>query len=475
MEFIKYIIPILLVCTFTANSQTFGPLKVDPNHRWFLDSRGKAVALFGSHTWDDFQDTDTTAFPARFDFDSYVDFLKSHGMNVTILWKKDLPTYCAWKGTGTWTMTPFPWKRTVNRGRASDGKGKFDLTKFDQSYFARLRNRVIRLQENGIYAIVQLFDGLGLAANRCWTDGYPFTGGNNLNGIDDGGGADSMNLSYAKAHQILVYQDAYVKKVIDTLNDLDNVLWQVSEEAPLNSASWNAHMINLIHSYEGTPRNPVRHPVGFPTLNISAPNDDLLYASAAEWVAPFARFAPSNTGKVIVNDSDHSYYGIWNDTAQVNRNYLWENFMNGSMVLFMDPYLIYINDADEVNRNLCSPANPPNGVCSAVDPRWENLRLNLGYAVAYANRMNNLEAMTPQTTPGFPSSTGYCLYSVTEYLVYAPNGGTFTLDLSLTDGSLQTEWFDPNTGAIQTGTVNGGGVRSLTSPYGSDDAVLYVY
>ena len=28
------------------------------------------------------------------------------------------------------------------------------------------------------------------------------------------------------------FQDAYVEKVIDTLNDLPNVLWVVSEEAP---------------------------------------------------------------------------------------------------------------------------------------------------------------------------------------------------------------------------------------------------
>ena len=29
-------------------------------------------------------------------------------------------------------------------------------------------------------------------------------------------------------------QDAYVKKTIDTLNDMPNVLWIVSEEAPQN-------------------------------------------------------------------------------------------------------------------------------------------------------------------------------------------------------------------------------------------------
>jgi len=44
--------------------------------------------------------------------------------------------------------------------------------------------------------------------------------------------------------------------------------------------------------------------------------------------------------KVNINDSDHSYYGMWNDSVQINRNYIWENFANGNQVMFMDPYLI---------------------------------------------------------------------------------------------------------------------------------------
>jgi hypothetical protein len=58
------------------------------------------------------------------------------------------------------------------------------------------------------------------------------------------------------------YQDAYVRKVIDTVNDLTNVLWEISEEAPGNSTWWQPHMISLIHSYEAG--KPLQHPVGFP-------------------------------------------------------------------------------------------------------------------------------------------------------------------------------------------------------------------
>src|SRR5437762_9002367 len=119
-----------------------------------------------AETSHDFQDTSTSTPPTAVDFTAYVNFLNSHGHNVTILWKKDLPTYCNWGAGGTWSMAPFPWKR-VGPGNASDSLPAFDLNQFDPNYFARLRARVLQLQQAGIYAIVELFDGLGLMNYRC--------------------------------------------------------------------------------------------------------------------------------------------------------------------------------------------------------------------------------------------------------------------------------------------------------------------
>ena len=423
--------------------------------------------LTGSHTWNDSQDTDTSSSPAAFNFTAYVNFLKAHGQNMTILWHKDLPQYCGWGAGGTWTMQQFPWLRS-GAGLATDGKPRFDLTQFDQAYFDRLRAQVIQLQQNGIYATVQLFDGLGLMVNRCATDGYPFTGANNVNGVDDGGGTSSMTLSNAA---ITGYQDAYVRKVIDTLNDLPNVLWEPSEEAPASSAAWNDHMISLIHTYEAA--KPLKHPVGYAML--TGGSDATLFASAAEWVAPSAKFpSANNQGKVVIDDSDHSYFGIWNDSTQVNRNYVWENFTNGVSVLFMDPYEIYWNCGGTCSRNLCP--SPVNGVCSGVDPRWDNLRNNLGYTRTYGAKMD-LAHMTPQ---GGRASTGYALANLAavgaEFLIYAPNGGSFTVNLSNTTATLAVEWLNPATGAITSaGTIAGGSASQSFTPPFSGDAVLYLH
>jgi Big-like domain-containing protein/collagenase-like protein with putative collagen-binding domain len=469
--------------TITVNNVTgtggMGPLvQSAANAHYFVNPAGKGVLLSGSHTWNDFLDTDQSASPAALDFNAYVNFLKSHGHNTTILWRKDLPTYCGWGAGGTWTMAPFPWQRTGGSGGtrvASDGLPAFDLTQLNQAYFDRLRARVIQLQQNGIYAIVELFDGLGLTSNRCPADGYPFTGGNNVNSVDDRGGTNSMTMG--APNTITGYQDAFVQKVIDTVNDQPNVLWEISEEAPDNSTWWQGHMISLIRSYEGG--KPFQHPVGFPTLNISGGSDTTLYNSNADWVAPKARFSPTSscgTGtpacKVNINDSDHSYFGMWNDSAQTNRNYIWENFTSGDSVIFMDPYVIYWTTG---NRNLCG--SPVNGVCNAVDTRWDNFRNNMGYVLTYANTKLDLLKMTPQ---GNLSSTGHCLAdnvaAGAEYLVYAPNGGTFTVNLSTQAGrTLNIEWLDPSSGAVTNGGTVPGGSSSqpFTAPFGGD-AVLYL-
>ena len=458
-----------------------GPLKQSAtNAHYFVDPSGKAVLLAGSQTWNSFQDAATGGPPVALDFTAYVNFLKAHGHNVTILWKKDLPTACNWGAAGggtTWNLTPFAWQRTGGSSGtqvASDGLPAFDLTMFNQAYFDRLRARAVQLQQNGIYAIVQLFDGLGLTDYRCTIDGYPFSNGNNVNGVADGGGTGSMTMSAQNA--ITDIQDAYVRKIIDTLNDLPNVLWEPSEEAPDNSTWWQGHMIALVRSYEAG--KPLQHPIGYASLNVSNTSDSNLYNSNADWVAPKARISPTSscgTGtpacKVNINDSDHTYFGMWNDSAQTNRTFIWENFTNGDSVMFMDPYVIYWPSG---NRNLCS--TPMNGVCSGPDSRWDNFRNNMGYMLNYANNKLDLLKTTPQ---GGLSSTGFCLADTVaagaEYLVYAPSGGSFTVNLSATTRTLNVEWLNPSTGAITTGgTLAGGSASQSFTPPFSGDAVLYL-
>jgi hypothetical protein len=72
------------------------------------------------------------------------------------------------------------------------------------------------------------------------------------------------------------------------------------------------------------------------------------------------------------------------------------------------------------------------------------------------------------------ASTGYCLTdNKTTFVVYLPEGGDVTLDMTAVTGSFSVEWFLPILNrTIATGqSFPGKGYRAFTAPF-SGDAVL---
>lgn len=471
----------LFSARIAAPAQIAGPLVASVNPNYFKDANGNILVLTGSQTWNTLQDWGSDGSMQTLHFNAYVTFLSAHSHNFTLLWTTEMPKFCGFPATASsppdLTAGPLPWLRT-GPGNATDGGLRFDLTKFNNNYFERLRTRAQLLNNAGIYVGVYLFTGEWLNIFRCSSDGYPFTGANNVNGVDDGytgGKKGTGSITMTALNAITRFQDAYVEKMIDTLNDLPNVLWIVSEEAPANSTWWNNHQIAHIRAYES--RKPYRHPIGYGALIGS--QDEILYNSDADWVAPAVRISPAKSCgsghpacKVNVNDSDHSYWEMWKDTPQANRNFAWENFMNGNQVLFMDPYLVYY---PRESRNLC--VSPNHAICTEPDTRWDNFRDNLGYILRYSRKLN-LANVTPRSAL---CSTRYCIAQTplvgAEYLVYARFGGSFTVNLSGMSRSrrLSVEWFNPSTGDAITGEPIPAGSSSQTfSPPFSGDAVLYL-
>src|ERR1051325_8636830 len=144
-----------------------GPLVVSKtNPRYFTiasDPEGKAVYLTGSHIWNNFQDgmgpgLECAEVSEGFDFHAYLQFLKAHGHNFIRLWRWEQFKSQAAGGDYHLCMAPQPWLRT-GPGEARDGKPKFNLEVFNESYFDRLRERIIAAGNEGIYVAVMLFDG----------------------------------------------------------------------------------------------------------------------------------------------------------------------------------------------------------------------------------------------------------------------------------------------------------------------------
>lgn len=124
----------------------FAQLVVDQeNPRYFRETKtGKTMFLTGSHCWDNRQDFGEVTF----DFPEYLEFMKGHNHNFLRLWAWEQPKGWPWSSVDPdFTISPNPFART-GPGTARDGLPKFDLAKFNQAYFDRLRERVIAARQN---------------------------------------------------------------------------------------------------------------------------------------------------------------------------------------------------------------------------------------------------------------------------------------------------------------------------------------
>src|SRR5690242_172551 len=189
MRFARHSLWLVLAAQTASAAQVSGPLVASGNPNYFKDASGAALILNGSQTWNTFQDWGSNGSVRTLDFTAFVHFLTGHRHNFTLLWITEMPKFCGFPATASsppdLVAGPLPWLRT-GPGNATDGGLKFDLAKFNPTFFDRLRTRTETLNQAGIYVGVYLFTGEWLNIFRCSSDGYPFTGGNNVNGVDDG-------------------------------------------------------------------------------------------------------------------------------------------------------------------------------------------------------------------------------------------------------------------------------------------------
>jgi len=442
-----------------------GPLRVHPtNPRYFADPAGRVVYLAGSHAWYNLQDGETGSF----DYTSYLGLLQANNHNFIRLWISESPQGDAgltpapgFTGGSPWYQraSPLPYART-GPGSAADGLPKFSLSQFNQAYFDRLRSRVIAARDRGIYVGIMLFNfrtawnADGIVPNRNVWRYHPYNINNNVSGVNgdpngNGNGEETHTLQVAAITQA---QEAYVRKVIDTVNDLDNVIYEVSNGDMFGDPDWQFHLINVIKSYEAG--KPEQHPVGM--TGAEQISNSLLLTNPGEWTSftattydspsdPYNSNPPASNGtRISILDTDHLGYSLFQNDPAFTRAWVWKSFTRGHHPILMEDLTGFSG--------------------------WTAGRSAMGHTRSYSARMN-LAGMTPLNAL---SSTGYCLASAgQEYLVYQPGNGPFTANIA--GGAYAYEWFNPATGSIAgAGTVGAiGGDQSFTPPF-SGPAVLYL-
>jgi len=447
-----FALAVLMVVSTAYEAAGKGPLRIhSKNPRYFADGQGNAVFLTGSHTWATFQERGVEGQTPDFDYEEYLDFMERNGHNFLRMWRWEHSQWMQFVPRNTLIRyEPMAYMRT-GPGKAIDGKLRFDLDKFNQAYFDRLRERVVQAGGRGIYVSVMLFQGFSVEQKgtkgvepdkgNAW-DGHPYNKSNNINSIDgdlngDGEGIETHTLRNEKVLQL---QEAYVRKVVDTLNELDNVLWEISNESHPDSIPWQYHLIEIIKEYEAT--KPIQHPVGMTSSPISNPP---LFAGPADWISPntnkYLEDPPASTGtKVIIVDNDHIM--PWKS----NPDWVWKNLLRGNHFILMDHYRDF--------RMGC-PARP--------EPKHDPARRAMGYARKVAERVD-LASMVPAHDL---CSTGYCLANVgTEYLVYKPDGTDKQLVVDLKAGTYSVEWINCQDGEVQrVGNVEVKGRSVFASPF----------
>jgi hypothetical protein len=463
----------------TANSRPAapGPLVVaKENPRYFTvassDGKGRAVYLAGSHIWNNLHDgmgpgPECGGTPERMDFDEYLRFLIERGHNFIRLWRWEQFRSQAAGGGFHLCMTPQPWART-GPGTAKDGKPRFDLSKFDTEFFQRLRRRVIAAGEQGIYVAVMFFDGwaIHLSPAPDHVEGHPFHANNNVNGVAIESILDYQVLPLDPKIEAL--QEAYIRRVVDTVHDLPNILYEVANESSGgglvdqafaavlgqtgspdwgDSTQWQYWVIERIKHHTQA-RGYDSHPVGmtmqFPVKDQTRVNEPLLQ-SAAEWISPgyddeiFAKGGhpmapgspqsrwledppPADGRKVVITDTDHYAPG------RGDALWAWKSFVRGHNPILMDFGLIGgVNPLDRT-------AGGPMSFEAFEAGRWA-----MGDTVNLSRRLN-LTEMEPR---GDLSSTGFVLAKEgREYVILQPEQGRDPFTVTLQPGTYEAEWFD---------------------------------
>jgi len=399
------------------------------NPRYFEDASGNIVYLAGYY--DTFVPQDPSpANPLILGWDSILASCVSAGANFMRL------TVRHRTGSTPWTFT----------ASGSD----VDLTAPSATYTARLRACCQEAATHGIYCSVMLFNGWDLAVDSGsgWNTFF-FNPSNNINSINgdwydgDGKGLEvNQYFSGTTADAIRAIQLNYIHAVVDALYDLDNIIWECSNEDIRSTANttfqqWVRDAIAARESTHGT-----SHPLGFTSRYPDAAGDmAIMLASDADWVAPGVLDSPSwdpsappvNTGtKVILYDFDHFQN---TQTADL----VWKTALRGHNPVVMNCY-----DGPTVEA----------GAIAAT-----------GHTRQYLARLT-LASVTP-------SSSGYILsWNGREYLIYSPNTGSFVV--SLASGNYTIEWFNPTTGVVaSTGNyVAVDGNNTLNPPFSGASVCL---
>jgi PA14 domain len=219
-----------------------GRLELHPENPHYILWRGKPTIVItsGEHYG--------AVLNLDFDYRRYLDTLARDGMNGTRTW---VGTYVETAGNfniaGN-TLDPAPgryiapWARSTTPGYA-DGGNKFDLTKWDDAYFARLYDFLEYASRRAV--IVELVLFCPLYEDSMWQVS-PMNPRNNVNGFGVTARQDVLTLR--RSGGLLAIQEALARRIVEHASRFDNVYIEICNEPYATGVpeDWQRHMASVV-------------------------------------------------------------------------------------------------------------------------------------------------------------------------------------------------------------------------------------
>jgi len=441
-----------------------GPIRLHPDNPHYFDFRGRPTVLITA------AEHYGAVMNLDFDYGRYLDELQAHGFNLTRVFSG---TYREVAGsfhiTGN-TLAPAagrficPWARSTTPG-ASDGGNKFNLTQWDEVYFARVKDFIAQADRHGVVVELVLF--CTMYDDKLW-DASPMNVRNNVNGI---GGVGRNEVYNARNADLLAAQQAVTRKLVAELNRFDNLYFEVCNEpyerAGLTS-QWNDRIVAAIVEAEAS--LPKKHLIaqGFPpsprAISGLNPHVSVLNFHAAK---PDSVRLNYSLNRVIAFDET----GGADRSDRKYRTEGWEFLLAGGGVYdHLD--LSFTPDHEDGMAAPLPPGTPGGG--------GPELRRQLAILKRFLEGFDFLRMKPDPSIVREPLPGNVSVQVLAEpgraYAVHVKGATQVDLVLDLPGGSYRAEWIDTKTGqAAKTESFeHAGGSRTLVAPVYSEDIALRV-
>ena len=214
------------------------PIQLHPDNPHYFLYKGKTLALVSS------AEHYGAVINLDFDFDKYLKTLAADGMNYTRIFTG---SYFEIEGEsfGIHFNTLAPDKSRIitpwNTFQSESGDIKYDLSQWNDAYFKRLKEFVAEAAELDIIVEVTLFSSI--YRNEHW-DICPQNPANNINIPEEMSRFDAQTMNNGT---LLEYQESFVRKMVDELNEFNNFFFEIQNEP------WSDHAIpvyNIVNKEE---------------------------------------------------------------------------------------------------------------------------------------------------------------------------------------------------------------------------------